>query len=731
MKKYYSLLLLLFTSLLITQAQDNVGIGTTTPHNSAVLDITANSKGLLIPRVTFSNRPANPATGLLIYQTDNTPGFYYFNGTSWAMLTAGGLNGSGNSNQLAYFSGSNSINSIGNLATNTTAGRLEVNSNNNGSGTTHWIALTAGAQAGDKVVQGLLNGEATIGAHNNLLNAWAPLIINPAGNVKMPSIAGSSSQMVVVAADGTLSSTTLPANDNLGNHTATQNLNLANNKLVGNNGTNGITIANDGTTTINNLAGSGNRMVIADNNGTLSTQTIPVADNLGNHTASQNLNLNNNWISNNGTANGIKVDNDGNVGINLNAPQGIFDVPNYQTVYAGMYSTVSALSYAFASSEAYLGEMARAFDNNNNTHWMSTTLTPAFLGQDFGAGNEKVIRNVFMILNGVGSSTNVFTYFNVIIQGSNNGTTYVDLHQQTYWTVGTGTFVANAVFDNRVAYRYYRAYFVAAYEEVNNNITNIRPRICEINFNTQASSQQPVSGAFTVKTNGNVGIGTNNPTANLDITGSLRIRQNAASGAILTSDANGNASWSNSLSPTNISGAGGLSVSTTNPGSGIADWIAINNGGSAGDRVVMGNLLGKATIGAHNNALNDWSDLVINNNPAAGSTVTIGGNANQSPSSTNQTTALNTKLIVNGSIRQGFYSVPISIPANNVTYVTWNHNLGYGPIVMMSTDQNGGGGYMDYCIVTTFNNNLNQTVFVIRNMGSNAASGTLRWVLVW
>lgn len=60
-----------------------VGIGTPTPQASAKLDISSTNKGLLIPRVTYANRPASPAEGLMIYQTDNTPGFYYFANFIW------------------------------------------------------------------------------------------------------------------------------------------------------------------------------------------------------------------------------------------------------------------------------------------------------------------------------------------------------------------------------------------------------------------------------------------------------------------------------------------------------------------------------------------------------------------------------------------------------------------------------------------------------------------------
>ncbi|QNA43210.1 tail fiber domain-containing protein [Lacibacter sediminis] len=66
-----------------------VGIGTTNPSASAVLDISSTDKGVLIPRMTLAQRNAitSPATSLLIYQTDNTPGYYYYNGTVWASIT--------------------------------------------------------------------------------------------------------------------------------------------------------------------------------------------------------------------------------------------------------------------------------------------------------------------------------------------------------------------------------------------------------------------------------------------------------------------------------------------------------------------------------------------------------------------------------------------------------------------------------------------------------------------
>lgn len=65
----------------------SVGIGANnTPAASAILDVNSTSKGFLPPRMTQSQRDliSAPAAGLLIYQTDNTPGFYYYNGSAWA-----------------------------------------------------------------------------------------------------------------------------------------------------------------------------------------------------------------------------------------------------------------------------------------------------------------------------------------------------------------------------------------------------------------------------------------------------------------------------------------------------------------------------------------------------------------------------------------------------------------------------------------------------------------------
>jgi hypothetical protein len=74
--------LLLFSMLCFSQ----VGIGTTTPHTSSMLDITSTTKGFLPPRMTINQITAiaTPAEGLSVYCTDCTPkALLSFNGVNW------------------------------------------------------------------------------------------------------------------------------------------------------------------------------------------------------------------------------------------------------------------------------------------------------------------------------------------------------------------------------------------------------------------------------------------------------------------------------------------------------------------------------------------------------------------------------------------------------------------------------------------------------------------------
>jgi hypothetical protein len=89
MKKRYLFFLGIFictaTMAQRSSSMGNVGIGTNNPDQSAVLDINSSNKGILIPRLSAYQRNSinNPASGLLVYQTNEKTGFYFYDGTGW------------------------------------------------------------------------------------------------------------------------------------------------------------------------------------------------------------------------------------------------------------------------------------------------------------------------------------------------------------------------------------------------------------------------------------------------------------------------------------------------------------------------------------------------------------------------------------------------------------------------------------------------------------------------
>ncbi|HNP33121.1 MAG TPA: hypothetical protein PKN96_07495 [Flavobacterium sp.] len=91
LKIYIASFLLLVTATFYAQ----VGIGTTSPNASSMLDITSTNSGLLIPRVALTgvsdtSTISSPATSLLVYNSGFAPnGYYYFNGTIWVQLSTG------------------------------------------------------------------------------------------------------------------------------------------------------------------------------------------------------------------------------------------------------------------------------------------------------------------------------------------------------------------------------------------------------------------------------------------------------------------------------------------------------------------------------------------------------------------------------------------------------------------------------------------------------------------
>lgn len=95
-KNFFSVTLLLGVvvsfSTNYSMAQNvSINVGGAAPDSSAMLDVSARDKGILIPRMTSAQRIGitNPANGLIVYQTDALSGIYIYNSGSnlWQRLS--------------------------------------------------------------------------------------------------------------------------------------------------------------------------------------------------------------------------------------------------------------------------------------------------------------------------------------------------------------------------------------------------------------------------------------------------------------------------------------------------------------------------------------------------------------------------------------------------------------------------------------------------------------------
>jgi hypothetical protein len=116
--------LLFFLLLIVFYSEAQTGIGTTTPNASAKLDIFADNKGFLPPRVALTatnvfapvtglsgSTALATAAGLLVYNTTSNgnvlPGYYYWNGTLWVQISNGLIVDSSNNTSFSVAASDN------------------------------------------------------------------------------------------------------------------------------------------------------------------------------------------------------------------------------------------------------------------------------------------------------------------------------------------------------------------------------------------------------------------------------------------------------------------------------------------------------------------------------------------------------------------------------------------------------------------------------------------------
>ncbi len=177
MKKLQLFLLILISCF--NAYSQNVGIGTTTPNNNALLEISSSTKGILIPRTSTSTRVTIPAVkGLLLYDT-TTNSFWYNDGVNWMENLSGnngwGLNGNSNTNPSVNFIGTTDNQPIRFRQNNQWAGSIDSAFMNTSIGygaaksiTTGFSNTAFGGKALNKVTSGYFNTAFGAGALTNI-----------------------------------------------------------------------------------------------------------------------------------------------------------------------------------------------------------------------------------------------------------------------------------------------------------------------------------------------------------------------------------------------------------------------------------------------------------------------------------------------------------------------------------------------------------------------------------
>ncbi|MCU0469824.1 MAG: hypothetical protein MUF58_14590 [Arcicella sp.] len=702
MKSLTKFISLLFLLVFYWQgfSQQSLGINTPNPDPSAALDVSATNKGMLIPRITFANRPANPATGLLIYQTDNTPGFYYYDGTGWKNVGSGtGSNGTvtnitanaplsvtnpsttpqislaqadsttngflssidwknfNNKSKLPsltagslLFSDGTSIsqnnsklfwdNTAGRMSIgkNTVAGTLAVSSTNPGYSTTDWIAGNFGGQANDRVVMGILNGEATIGAHTNPLDGWSTLVINPGGFIKMPFYKGIGNQMLVVAPDGLMLATPAATVRSI---TVEAPLQVAN------------------ATTLPYIA-------------------MPAATS----TASGHL-TSADWNTFNNKQNALS-----------NASASVSGILT-STDWTTFNNKQNALSNASASVSGILSSADwTTFNSKQNALANANATTSGILtNTDWTTFNNK------FMLPSLTNGSILFSDGTTIAEKNTNFSWNNSLNQLRVSSDNDGTSSGvNGGFNKWIS----ASFGGVAGNRVVMGTQNGEATIGAHTANLNAWAKLVLNPAGTTAVGSLAGTGTRMVVAN-DL-GELAAQAIPSGGDNLgnhtaTQTINVNSNWISN----NGTNAG---IKMENSGK-----VVITSGSPTADPAFSTGTATTVVIDPENNISQTTFELNGNTQPR--------------------------QLVVNGSIRQSYYTVPVSVPGitnptGNEIIITWNHNLGYGPIVMMSTDGNGvgAGSQMERVTYTTYNNNANQTIFKLYNASNAPANGNFRWIIV-
>ena len=675
-----------------------LGIGTNPPHASAILDLQSPNKGLLIPRVTLANRPANPAKGLMIYQTDGTAGFYFYSGTAWIPMA----NGSSTNGTVTNVTGTAPLN----ITNNSTTPNISISQAN---GSTNGFLSSADWTTFNNKQNALINANATT---SGILSSADWSIFN--NKFSLPSLTVGS----LLFSDGS----------GIAQNNSKLFWDNTNEKLsIGKNTTAGTLSVNSANT------GGGSNEWIAGNFGGQNGHRVVMGLLNGEPTIGAHTNPLDGWATLVINPQGlIKLPFYAGIGNQMLvvAPDGTMLSTPAPTTIVRSVTVEAPLQIANATSLPYIAMPAATglangylksvdwttFNNKQNTLSDANASTSGILtSADWATFNNK--QNALVTANSTSSG----------------------ILSNTDWTNFNNKFTLPSLTSGSILF---------------SDGTTIAQKNTNFSWNNSLN-QLRVSSDNDGTTSGTNGGFNKWISASFGGVGGNRVVMGTQNGeATIGGHNNSLAAWSSlTLNPAgdvkipNIAGASTQMVTVSSNGTLAAQAIP-----TGGDN--LGNHTATQILNVNDNWIsndgtmkgikmdNSGKVVITTGSPTADPAFATGTATTVVVDPENNTTittfSLNgntqpRQLVVNGSIRQSYYTIPVSIPAGQEITITWNHNLGYGPVVMMSTDANGFGnsGYMQYCSYTTYNNNNNQTVFkLLNNSGAAPLNGNFRWIIV-
>ena len=528
-------------------AQNSVGIGTTTPNGKSILELSSTTQGLLPPRMTTLQRmgiaPGATEFGLVVYDTDLAE-FYYWDGAGWKTMGSSGSNWIANGTDI--YNGNSGYVGIGNISPITP---LNIHTG---------IASTIGqfsiqgtaSDVTNQAYMSFLNEDGVrLGFFGDATAAGDNILLISKDNLNLG--AGDTGGDFYIESTGEIGIGTTTPSEKLhvaGNTLITDTLKLPNGAAVGSVLTSDAT----GNASWQDAAG-GNAWELTGNTGSTAVNFLGTTDNVSLRFRTNNIER-------------ARIDSIGTFVVDkkiLNYPSTI------NSGKEGSPSTFVLGTYSNTAEHNPRINLAR----HRGTYASPTAIQSGdwigslgFRGYD--GANYPVAGSIFVNSSENWSTTQqgAIMMFQTTANGESAPSERMRIHSNG--NVGVNSF------DPKAKLQVFGTSNTSVLDSINQNRTSLGAQrfhfstgdVFDIGFQSlpnyaawmQAGFNGTAEPILLNPNGGNIGIGNNNPTARLHVSGNFRLEDGTqAAGRILTSDAAGNASWQVPSSSINIYNSNG------------------------------------------------------------------------------------------------------------------------------------------------------------------------------